>query len=214
MSKPKSKKIIVDDDFDDESISMKKKVSLEKKSEKVVKNRSLPKTLTSNMDSTSFVNSSKKEDNKKENGGDPIFLNVMNNGGTSYIIKKYRNKPIASIYNESLTKVILVKRQVGFLEENGAYLIEMRNEKFKYVFVGGPDIYEFNLIGDDRLKSFKCNLGNSGAYLIGEKYTYFLSDKFCVLKNEDDPYDILYENKYEKVKFDHKIWMDFELYNK
>jgi hypothetical protein len=152
----------------------------------------------------------------------PSFHNVMDNGGTSYVIKKYNHKPIVSIFNED--KIILVKRYIKFYEENGAYLLELLNEKYQYVFVGGTDVYEFNLIKGDKLKKFGCHLGNSSvtyAYIIGEKYTYFLSDldNFCAIKNSSiknklDPYESLYEDdkKHKKISFDMKVTMNFDLY--
>lgn len=145
------------------------------------------------------------------------FHNVIDNGGISYVIKKYNHKPIISIFNED--KIILVKRYINFYEENGAYLLELLNEKYQYVFVGGTNVYEFNLIKGDKLKKFGCHLRNS--YIVGEKYTYFLSDlnNFCAIKNiknssikhKSNPYDSLYEDyeddkKRKKISFDMKVW--------
>lgn len=144
------------------------------------------------------------------------YLDVMNNGGTSYKVKKYHNRPIVAVYNKD--KIIVVKRQVNFFEKNGAYLFELKDEKYQYVFVGGSVVYEFNLIKDDHLKLFECDLGNSSvtyAYILGEKYTYFLSDEdLCAVKNEDFSADSDRYNNLKKIKFDLKmidIFSDSEL---
>lgn len=165
-----------------------------------------------------------KKEEKKKKVVNFSYLDVMNNGGTSYTVKKCHNRPIVSIYNKD--KIIVVKRHINFFEKNGAYLFELKNEKYQYMFVGGTNVYEFNLIKDDHFKLFECKLGNSSvtyAYILGEKYTYFLSDDedLCAVKNEDfsgdsDPYDFLYDN-YDnsnlKKKFDLRMIDSYEDYD-
>ena len=150
------------------------------------------------------LNDKKEEEKKVVNFS---YLDVMNNSGISYTVKKYHNRPIVSIYNKD--KIIVVKRQINFFEKNGAYLFELKNEKYQYMFVGGTNVYEFNLIKDDHLKLFECDLRN--AYILGEKYTYVLSDVLCAVKNEDfsgdfDPYNI----NLNKIKFDLRMIDSYE----
>lgn len=171
--------------------------------------------------------------NKQDKNIGPLYFKVNNNinkGEISYIIKKYQNTPIVSIYNSYNNKVIIVKRHINFFEENGSYLIELKNEKYKYMFIGGTDIFEFNLIEDDNIEEFKCTLKNIDinelrySYLLGKKYIYFLSDEYCIVavKRELFPYnyesydlyDFLYDNlgEIEKTKFNRKIIMNYESY--
>lgn len=153
------------------------------------------------------VNDVKEVDVKEENRYDDLM--VENNGGISYIVKKYKDKSIISIFKTKYKnkiyekgRLILVKWYKNFYGENGAYLIEMKNEKYKYLFIGGTLIYEFNLIDSDSLVKFKCNIGNERvtyAYIEGVTHTYFLS---CDLKavenkriNKDDPYRSFFDIK-------------------
>ncbi len=139
-------------------------------------------------------------------------LEVVDNGGVSYIVKKYINKSIISIYRYRLSQksgLIATKWFRNFFSENQAYLAELGKEKYEYIFVGGNDIYEFSLIPGDKFVSFNCYIGNSCVryvYVVGEKYTYFLTEK-CAMENslikDKDPYISLYNEKEdEKVYFE------------
>lgn len=134
-------------------------------------------------------------------------LEVLNNGGVSsmssrisYIVKKYTNKSIISIYKKSTKSgLITTKWFKNFYSENQAYLAQLGKEKYEYIFIGGKDIYEFSLLPEDKFVSFKCYIGNSSvtySYIVGEKYTYFLTEKCAMdnflIKNKKDPYESLY----------------------
>ncbi len=125
-------------------------------------------------------------------------LEVLNNGGVSYIVKKYKNRSIISIYNKS--RLIATKWFENFYSENQAYLAELKKEKYAYIFIGGKDIYEFNLFPEDSFVSFNCYVGNSAvtyAYVVGKKYTYLLTEQCAmdnsIIKDEKDPYKVLYD---------------------
>ena len=131
-------------------------------------------------------------------------LEALNNGGVSYIVKKYTNKSIISIYHYNDKKstksgLITTKWFKNFYSENQAYLAQLGKEKYEYIFIGGKDIYEFSLLPEDKFVSFKCYIGNSSvtySYIVGEKYTYFLTEKCAMdnslIKNKKDPYESLY----------------------
>lgn len=131
-------------------------------------------------------------------------LEVLNNGGVSYIVKKYNNKSIISIYHYNDKKstksgLITTKWFKNFYVENQAYLAQLGKEKYEYIFIGGKDIYEFSLLPEDKFVSFNCYVGNSSvtySYIVGEKYTYFLTEKCAMynslIKNKKDPYESLY----------------------
>jgi hypothetical protein len=133
-------------------------------------------------------------------------LKVLNNGGISYIVKKYNNKPIISIYHAKKSEksgLITTKWIKNFFGENQAYLAELGKEKYDYIFIGGSDIYEFSLFPDDTFVSFNCYIGNSSvtyAYIIGKKYTYFLTEKCSMdnslIKDTKDPYKALYSSSF------------------
>ena len=129
-------------------------------------------------------------------------LEVLNNGGVSYIIKKYMNKSIISIYHVKNSKkygLITTKCFRNFYSDNQSYLAELKKEKYEYIFIGGEHIYEFSLFPEDSFVSFNCYIGNSVtySYIIGKKYTYFLTEKCAIdnsiIKGEKDPYKVLYD---------------------
>ena len=124
-------------------------------------------------------------------------LVVRNNDKISYVIKKYKYKSIISIYEVSTepvnlekSRLILVKWHQNFYGENGVYLIELKDsEKYKYLFIGGNLIYEFNLHEKDSFINFKYYPGNK-SYLQGKINTYFLYT-FRVIDNDDNDNDDL-----------------------
>ncbi len=175
------KKVITDDDY--EGILQKETT------QKYVKKKNVTKT--------------EKKGGKKSISED---LNVLNNKRVSYIIKKYTDKTIISIYHSKNSKksdLITTKWFENFYYENHSYLAELKKEKYQYIFIGGKDIYEFSLFTQDSFVSFNCyseNCYSENAYIVGKKYTYFLSEK-CAMENsilekfkdKKDPYKVLYD---------------------
>lgn len=130
------------------------------------------------------------------------YLNVLNIGEVSYIIKKYNNKSIISIFEKDSLK--LTKAFENFFSENMTYLVQLKKEKYSYMFIGRKEIYEFNLAEGDTFLSFGCILdyGATYAYLIGEKYIYSLTDLKCFL-----------DKKYFKFKKPHDIHDIHDIYD-
>lgn len=100
---------------------------------------------------------------------------------------KYPNKPF---YETSFIELIC---------NEGGCILKLQNQRF--VFLGGDEAYEFNLIDGDKYMNFVSIPGNSGvfdSYLLGEKYTYFFIDKkICAVENSvipKDPYSFFYES--------------------
>ena len=184
---------------------------------------SRPKIFITDEDDE-VVNSEKNVKNvKKDNSEkDKCYeeLKVLNNGGVSYIVKKYVNRPIISIYhvkNSEKSDLITTKWFKNFFNENQTYLAKLEKEKYEYIFIGGMDIYEFSLFPGDTFVSFNCYIGNSSvtyAYIVGKKYTYFLTEKCSLenslIKDKKDPYEALYSSSFYEV--DPEIY--FELCDK
>jgi hypothetical protein len=190
--------------------------------------------LTMNLQSLTLKEEKDVKENVKEKNIELNYeeLMVENNGGISYIIKKYKHKSIISIYeakykdfedtNEDKKpekgRLILVKWYKNFYGENGTFLFELKGDKhdpYKYMFIGGELIYEFNLLKDDSFVKFKSILGNSGvtyAHLQGKNNTYFLSWEIKAVKNslldyeEEDLYSSFFDlDKSKHKKFDYNL---------
>lgn len=129
-------------------------------------------------------------------------LMIGNNGVISYILKKYKHRSIISIYEAKYDekyenkepekgRLIVVKWVKNFYGENGMYLIELKeDEKYRFLFIGGTLIYEFNLLDQDSFVHFKCikglhtqNTQNTHPILQGKNNTYFLS-QLKVIEND------------------------------